>query len=330
MIRFEWSNIDLRLGIWFAIVTFAVMGLGQFLEATWVTAGLSALLAWVPLLLLDHKHLRSGTIALLVYILGAAILSVLAHVLSASESGRIISVGLVALIAGLTLRYGLFFYLFAYVLLFWYVLTPLFSASVGLADTLEGHFVGSIGLLTFWVIRRRRVDGTSWKDPPPFSDPMPKAVSWKYACVLSAVMMIGTSMGGRLLATDPTLIAQSSLNIIAPSVDMTLAAGLGRVLFGFSGLLMGFYLGLYFPNIVLFQFVIIVGAFVGLAFLRVNIGFLVWAFAFVFSFPMGMLDQDVAHAAGNERLLAEVLGILLAGVAILFLGRSEKPPPKNP
>lgn len=324
MIRFNWDETDLRLGFWFALVTLAIMGLGQFREATWITAGLSALLAWVPLLLLDYRHLRSGVTALATYVVLGAALSVLGHLVAPYEVGRILAVGAVALVAGLSLQYGLFCYLFAFVLLFWFVLTPLFSTSVGLSDTLEGHFVGSVGLLLFWSIRRALFDGASWHDPlPPFGKfPMP--LSWKYAGVLSAVMMMGTGVGGRILTSDPTLIAQASLNIVAPSVDMTLQAGLGRMLFGLGGLLMGFYLGLFFPSVVLFQFVVALGAFVGLAFLRVNIGFLVWAFAFIFAFPMGSFGVEEAHASGNERLLAEGLGIALACVAIFALGRARQ------
>jgi len=322
MMRFDWQARDLRLGAGFAAVTLVVMGLAQFREATWMTAGLSALLAWLPLLLLNHRHLRSGVAALGFYLLAGALLTILAHMVLPYEIGRICAVGVVAFAAGLMLRFGIFWYLFGYVLVFWYVLSPLFSGQIGLADTMEGHIVGTVGIALFWVCRRVWAEGATWDAPEPATATVPSGIMWRYAGVLSAVTMVGTGIGGRILSADPTLMTQASLNIIAPSMDMTLEAGAVRVVFGVGGLLIGFYLGLLFPSLVLYQFVIALCAFVALGFFKVNIGFLTGAFAVMFAFPIGMTGGEAAHTIGNERLFAEILGIALACMAIYALGRA--------
>lgn len=92
------------------------------------------------------------------------------------------------------------------------------------------------------------------------------------------------------------------------------------MIFGIGGAITGFYIGFIFPGMLAYELVIAICSFVALAYLWVNIGFLVAAFAIIFTYPIGALG-DAGHAAGNERLLAEFLGIFLAGIAISAIGR---------
>ncbi|MBE1282102.1 MAG: hypothetical protein GJ676_02205 [Rhodobacteraceae bacterium] len=295
-----------------------------------MTAGLSALLAWLPLLLTGESDFGRGVRALLIYLFAGALLSCLGHVLLPSELPRMLGAGAVAVCAGLVLRFGVFWYLTAYVLLFWYVLSPLFSASLGLSETLEGHLVGTVGLLAYWsfsCLRSRDLGANHSTEAR--DDAVPWRLVWRYSMVLSATTMVGTGLGGRILSADPTLMTQASLNIIAPSVDMTLQSGLLRAVFGIGGLAIGFYLGLLFPNFVFYQVIIAICAFVALGFFQVNIGFLTGAFAVMFAFPIGMPGGEAAHAVGNERLLAELLGIGFACLAIFALGRKADPEPSS-
>ena len=319
MIKFDWQNRDLPLGAWYAAVALTVMLLAQFRGADWMVAGLSALLAWLPLLLTEQRHFRSGLLALVIYLFAGCALSVLGHWALASEIGRIAAVGGVALLAALMLLFGAFWYLVGYVLLFWYILSPLFSFSLGLEETLIGHVVGVLGILIFWVTRRILVDGWTWRHAWPEMQPMPPRIVLGYAGVLLATMMIGIGVGGRILTADPTLMAQASLNIIAPSFKQTWQSGATRMIFGFGGLLIGFYLGFYLSSMLLYQVVIAVCSFVALAFFRVHMAFLTGAFALMFAYPIGERGGEIAHAIGNERLLAELLGIVLACVAIAAL-----------
>ncbi|WP_068111248.1 FUSC family protein [Tropicimonas marinistellae] len=318
---FDWSKTDLRLGLWFALVSFTVMNLAHFQDASWMTAGLSALLAWLPLLLTDHRHLRSGVAALLIYLVAGGLLSLVGHLVLPHEIGRILAVGLVAFAAAALMRFGTFWYLTGFVLIFWYVISPLFSASLGLGNTLEGHFVGVLGISAYWIIRQVRFRGRTWNAPPFSPDPVPDRIALPYAGVLSATVMTGIAVGGRLLTADPTLMAQASLNIISPSAEQTWQAGLGRMIFGMGGVIVGFYIGWVFPGLAAQELVIALCSFFALAFYKVNMALLVGAFAVMFSYPMGARGDAVGHALGNERLLAEILGILLAGFAISALSR---------
>lgn len=221
MIQFDWSKINLKLGFWFAVATLAVINLAQFRDAAWMTAGLSALLAWLPLLLTQHRHVPSGLVALVGYMLVGSALSVIGHWSVSNELGRVIMVGAVSFAAVLMLRFGIFCYLFGYVLVFWYVLSPLFSASIGLYDTIEGHLVGCLGILLFWIAQGMFVEGYGRQAPAPDLTKIPFKTVVPYAGILSATMMIGFGVGGRILSSDPTLMAQASLNIISPSVNQT-------------------------------------------------------------------------------------------------------------
>ncbi|CUK03995.1 hypothetical protein RUE5091_02574 [Ruegeria denitrificans] len=320
MMRFDWSKVDLKLGLWFAVVSFVVMNLAQFRDAAWMTAGLSALLAWLPLLLTQHRHVPSGIAAILVYLVAGCILSFIGHASLSSEVARVLIVGVISFVAVLTLRFGTFCYLVGYVLVFWYVLSPLFSANLGLYNTIEGHLVGCLGILIFWILQGRWVDGYSWDRDWPVEERTPFGIVLPYAGILSATMMIGFGVGGRILSSDPTIMAQASLNIISPSGEQTWQAGIGRMIFGAGGAIVGFYIGLLFPGLIAYELVIAVCSFVALAFLWVNIGFLVGAFAIMFTYPIGAVGE-AGHAIGNEKLLAEFLGIFLAVIAIWAIGR---------
>lgn len=324
MMQFDWTKTDLRLGFWFALVTFAVFNLAHLRDAAWMTAGLGALLAWLPILLSDQRNIRTGALSLAFYLVVGIVLALLAHWIPPGGFGRIIAVGIVAFAGALMLSFGAFWYLVGYVLVFWFVLSPLFSASLGLVDTIEGHIVGVIGISAFWLIRQVAVNGARWQDPMPMETPIPRPIVLSYAAILSGTMMAGFGLGGRILSADQTLVAQASLNIIAPSVQQTRASGIVRLIFGIGGTAFGFYIGLFFPGTLAFELVIALSAFVALAFLKVHMGFLVGAFAVMFSYPMGAQGPEIGHALGNEKLVAEVAGILLAVVAISLLIRVQR------
>ena len=257
---------------------------------------------------------------MLAYLLLGWVLSVIGHWALQNELGRIVAVGVVAFAAAMMLRFGVFWYLVGYVLVFWYVLSPLFSATLGLGETIEGHVVGVLLLFVFWTSQRVWTNENPWQEAWPEGERLPIRIAAPYAGILSATMMIGMGVGGRILSTDQTILAQSSLNIISPSMEQTWQAGASRMVFGIGGAIVGFYIGQFFPSLIAFEIVIAVCSFVGLAFFRVNMGFLVGAFAVMFTYPTGALGE-AGHASGNEKLLAEFLGILVAGIAISLIGR---------
>ena len=322
--QFNWDKIDIRLGLWFALVAFVVMNLGQFRDAAWMTAGISALLAWLPLLLTGHSNFRSGALALLAYLFVGIVLSVGAHLVLLSETGRIAAVGGVTFAAALVFRFGVFWYLVGYVLVFWYVLSPLFSGTLGLADTIEGHVVGVMGILLYWTAVHISKNGWTLGPATPATEKQSMEFVIPYAGILSVTMMTGLGVGGRILSADPTLMAQASLNIISPSVKQTWQAGIVRTIFGIGGILIGFYIGLLFPSLLVFEIVISLCSFVALAFLKVHMAFLVGAFAVLFSYPIGAQGPEIGHGLGNERLLAEFLGIPLAIIAISLMSFVSK------
>lgn len=320
MIVFDWSKADYRLGFWFSVVSFTVMNLAAFRDATWMTAGISALLVWLPLLLTEHRHFQSGVVAIIAYFLIGCALSVVGQWLLPSELWRVVGVGIVTLAGVFALRFGIFWYLVGYVLIFWYVLSPLFSASIGLGETLEGHFVGCLGILIFWVGKEFFQKEKIWSSPWPEITFVPFRIVLSYAGIMSATMMIGIGVGGRILSTDPTIMAQASLNIMVPSVHQTRLAGFSRVIFGIGGAVVGFYIGVLFPSDFAYQIVIALTSFAALAFFKVNMGLLVGAFAIMFSYPFGT-QGETGSLAGNERIIAEFLGIFAATIAIGLIAR---------
>ena len=74
--------------------------------------------------------------------------------------------------------------------------------------------------------------------------------------------------------------------------------------------------------------VMIVVAFLLLAMVVVNNGAVIFFFIITISYGWGLLDYETGNALANERLLAELAGVVLAGVAIFLLnsiGKFYKP-----
>ncbi len=318
--KFHWDKLDVRLGFSYTLIAVAFLILYGSTGPMWMVAGISALLAWVIVLLGEPPSWKAEIAGLSAFLVIGIAASGVAHVLAAYETPRVLGLGAFTFGAILLLRFGVYWYIVGWCLTFWYLLSPLFSLSLGIGETLEGHMVGAGGLLVYGLGKRvwRR---TEPEEQPgnavrvPFSQVMP------YAASVALVMAVSVLIGGRTLESDPTIIAAAALNVISPSSDQTWEAVLSRGLSVASGVLIGFGLGLWFPTEFAEQLVFVVCSFITVATIRVSFGPAVGCFAVLTAFPWGAQGYEIGNAIANEKLLAEFVGIMIAGIAITFLTR---------
>jgi hypothetical protein len=137
-----------------------------------------------------------------------------------------------------------------------------------------------------------------------------------YSAAVAIVMTIGVVLGDLWLKSDPTLILQASLMIILPSVLGTWTVAVDRMIGLLLGVVAGFYLGQVAGGQVMEIVVWISASFLLVTLMNVNAAPMVFFFVLPYSLVWGMLDAEAGHAIANERLWAELIGVILAGIAV--------------
>ena len=319
MFVYQWKKLDLKLGLYHMLGVLVVLNLAEYVDVAWTAVGIGALLAWITILLGEPRNWRAETGGLLVYLVVGIGLSYLGHAVAGNEVLNILTMFVVTFFGILLISKGLHTYMVAWCLVYWYMLSPLFSLSMGLTQALLGHVIGT-GLVIFLHFARH-----IWLRPmkelqtPDTGGLLPLGFAVTYSAVVALTMAIGLGIGARALKADPTLISNAAFNVIGPSALQTWKAALERMLFGTAGILLGFYLGVLFPGETVERLVIAVSSFLALATLRVSFGLVIGALFILLSYQWGTLEAEAGHVIANERMIAELVGVVLAGVAVSFL-----------
>ena len=134
---------------------------------------------------------------------------------------------------------------------------------------------------------------------------------------MAIVLAIGTALGGLWLKSDPTLILQASLMILMPSVLGTWTVAVDRMIGLILGILAGIFLGQFAGGGLAVEIVVwLVASFMLVATMSVNTAPMVFFFVLPFTVAWGSLDAEAFHALGSERIVAEIIGVVLAGIAV--------------
>jgi hypothetical protein len=133
-------------------------------------------------------------------------------------------------------------------------------------------------------------------------------------------MTIGLVLGDMWLESDPTLILQASLMIILPSALGTWTVAVDRMIGLILGVVAGFYLGQVAGGQAVEIIVWLGASFMLVTLMNVNAAPMIFFFVLPYSLVWGMLDGEAGHAIANERLVAELIGVILAGIAVSLRG----------
>ena len=334
MFNFNWHLFNPRIGLIFMVGCVVVFSIPAPREFSVLAAGVSALLAWLPIIMVPDATRRQHLVGLVVYLLVGCLLTLMAAWLSATEVGLLVSMGVVTFLGYMCLLLGMHSFLNGWCLAYLYLLLPLFVAGGDVQSVLFGHILG-VGMVIVlnllkpvWAIATRRnvkeeeYEASSTEEGEQDSDDdVTTGFAVAFATVVSAVIVAGLGLGHRFLTTDPTLIANATINMISPSLQQTWYSAVERLILGTAGLLGGFYLGWFFPEPWMGIFVLLVSSFLTLALVYVNFGLLVCAMFFLLAYQWGSQQNEAAHLIGNEKLVGEFLGVAMAVVAISILTR---------
>ena len=306
-------------------VVFTLIGGSDF---AWYAAGITALLAWCTILLVPPQSRRRDFIGLGIYLVAGAAMTWMGFELSSSPIATVIGMFVVTFAAYMMLLWGGHAFMVGWCVVYWLMVVPLFKGGQSFDGILYAHVVGTGLVIVLNVLK------PLWeRKPRPEAGPAEPAADrvyiTRYAGIVATVIAGGTALGTQVLTVDPTVIANASINIISPSLAQVWRNAVERVVLAFLGLIIGFYLGWLFPGDLFGNVFTAVTAFAALALIRVGFSLLMFFLFMMLAYPWGAMRSDAGHLIANEKLIGELIGIVIAVLAIVLLTRLKKAVPEN-
>jgi hypothetical protein len=318
ILNFNWAALDARGGIKYAIGVIIIIALSFAIKFSWVAVGMSALLAWLINVPGPRRERLSG-IAIFI-VVGAALIG-LVHALSGTYWPWLISMVAVAFLGTFAMIKGSRGFMLGWCLICLFFVAPLLGTADMPLEVISAHLLGSIVILilvAFPFGKESEAEG-SIAETDSAEKPNVAFVA-SYAATVAIVMTIGLVLGDLWLKSDPTLILQASLMIIMPSAKGTWSVAVDRMLGLTAGIVAGFYLGQLAGGPVLEVLVWISASFMVVTMMNVNAGATIFFFVLPYALVWGVLEGDAGHAIANERIIAELIGVVFAGIAVSMRG----------
>ena len=314
ILNFNWAALDVRGGVKYAIGVAIVIAFSLVIEFSWVAVGMSALLAWLINVPGPRRDRLNGIV---IYIVAGAALIGLVYALSGTYWPWLISMVVVAFLGTFAMIRGPRGFMLGWCLICLFFVAPLLGTAKIPLEVLSAHLLGSIVILILVALPFGEAAAAEGESEEAASAEKPN-VSFvaSYAATVAIVMTIGLVLGDLWLKSDPTLILQASLMIILPSVLGTWTVAVDRMLGLIAGIVAGFYLGQFAGGQIMEIIVWISASFMVVTLMNVNAGAVIFFFVLPYSLVWGMLDGEAGHAIANERIVAELIGVVLAGIAV--------------
>jgi hypothetical protein len=326
MFKFDWSLIDVKTGLIFMVgvaIVFTFMGGSDF---AWYAGGTAALLAWCTILLVPPQSRRRDFAGLGAYLVAGALMTWLGFELSSSPIGLVIGMFVVTFAAYMMLVWGGHAFMVGWCVVYWLMLVPLFMGGQTLNGILYAHVVGT-GLVVVLNALKLLWDRKPRPEAGPVEPAADRGYMTRYAGIVATAIAGGTALGTQLLTVDPTVIANATINIISPSLKQVWQNAVERVVLAFLGLIIGFYLGWFFPGDLFGNVLTAVTAFAALAMVRVSFAILMFFLFMMLAYPWGVMHSDAGHLIANEKLIGELIGVVIAILAIGVLTRLKRTKP---
>jgi hypothetical protein len=314
ILNFNWAALDLKGGVKYAIGVTIVIAFSLVIKFSWMAVGLSALLAWLINVPGPRRDRLNGIIIFTV--VGAALIG-LVWALSETYWPWLISMVVVAFLGTFSMIKGPRGFMLGWCLICLFFVAPLLGTAKIPLEVLSAHLLGSIVILILVALPFGESAGGEGESEEASSAEKPGILFVaSYATTVAIVMTIGLILGDLWLKSDPTLILQASLMIILPSVLGTWTVAVDRMLGLIAGIVVGFYLGQLAGGQTMEIIVWICASFMVITLMNVNAGAMIFFFILPYSLVWGVLDGETGHAIANERIVAELIGVVLAGTAV--------------
>ena len=318
--KFYWSSFNLSAGLKYVLSILILYLLSQWINFPWFIVGVSALLAWLIGLLGKPKPAQRALLVLLYMVIGLG-LSYISYHFKDQYWPWVTVLFLVALLGVSLIRYGGAWFMLGWSLAYWFLLLPVMHDASDGSELFQSHLLGS-GIVLFLVVLESLWNRVSKKQssnetPTPESYDPPR-LAWLYS-LLVALLISGTMiLGDHWFTTDPTMMANAAFMVVGFSSGTTWKAALERIIAVVLAIFIGFYVAYSLDNEVLGMIISVVMSFFVLALVEVNNGLVMFCFLLIMGYNWGLQDFEVGNTMANERIFAEISGVVLAGITISF------------
>jgi hypothetical protein len=319
ILRFNWQAYDPIGGMKYATGVVVIIALSMiFPDFPWFATGLSAALAWLPTTIPGRRGDR--ILGALIYIVFAAALLGLAHLLSGTHWPWFVAMLVVAFLGTFAMIKGPRGFMIGWCLICWFYVAPLVGALDAPGQLLICHLLGSgvvLGLIALPMIwEKKQPDADEGIDQAGEPDPPSLGFVLQHSTAVGLVMALGLVLGVAWLKTDPTMIVNASLMIMFPCRTQTTTMAADRMIGALLGILVGFYLGLYIQSAILEPVLWIVMSYGVIALMSVNAGACAFFFLVIMAASWGALGYEAGNSIANERIFAEFIGVSLAAMGV--------------
>lgn len=314
ILHFNWAALDVRGGVKYTIGVSIVIVLSLLIEFSWMALGTSALLAWL-INMPGPRPIRLKGIV--IYIVTGAALIGLVYLLSGTYWPWLISMVVVAFLGTFAMIEGPRGFMIGWCLICLFYVAPILGTAEIPLEVISAHLLGSIVILILVALpfgEKPEAEASGEETDSAEKPSVPYVAS--YAATVAIVMTIGLVLGDLWLKSDPTLILQASLMIILPSAIGTWTVAVDRIIGLILGIVVGFYLGQLAGGLTLEIIVWIGASFMLVTMMNVNAAPMIFFFVLPFAVAWGALEGEAGHAIANERIVAEIIGVVLAGIAV--------------
>jgi len=320
--KFYWKNFNALAGFKFVLGVLIVYLVSKKTEFPMLPVGISALLAWLVVLLGKSKN-QVRIVGL--YLVLGLVLTWVSNLLASTYWPWLVLFLIVIFTGTLLLRYGSGWFMLGWSLIYWLLLSPAIGKIFEANEMLYGFMAGSGTVLFLIIVEQlwRKIQGKNFKNANENEELV--IISWgkvtQYAIIVSLTIVCAMILGHTWLKSDPTMIANSAFMIIGFSTINTWKAGLERILAALLAILIGFGLGFYVQSEIFGIVFYLLSSFLILALIKVNNGAVVFFFLASSAYSWGLLDYDIGSGQANERIFSEFIGVILAGIAITLLNK---------
>jgi hypothetical protein len=328
--KFYWKTFNAKNGLYFLAVVLILYLVSLKVEFPGFIVGLSVVLAWIVIIFGKPKN---KIFMVSMYLLLGVVVTFFHSFLVDTYWPWLISMFVVTFIGTYLIKYGTKWFILGWCLILWYLNLPLTSQIASSQDLILSHVIGSAGVLLLVIItviwernkkKKKTVEKEEPEQEPQAAAQLPEWWTIAYSFIVASVVLIGLHIGNEYL-TDPIIIANAAFMIIGFTGNVTIwKIGLERMIGITSGVVLGFYLGAYAQSPELGMAIVVVGYFLLLACVEVNNGFVMFLLVLTISYGWGLNDFEVGNTIANEKLIAELVGVTLAGLAIFSLNMIGK------
>ena len=322
LFHFKWAAFDSTAGLNYAIGIVIVYILSTWFGASWFVAGICALLCWLT----DVPGLRKNRVlGMTAFAVGGAVLTLLAGWLGTDLVQQVAGISVVAFTGTLLMLNGQRAFMVGWCLTYWFLLAlVLIDPSKGPSDTVISLLIGSGVVILLTIIaglfnqagRQEDMDATQNAET---TDRTALQFVLGYAFTLALVMAICLYIGSILIESDYTWVANAAFMVIGPNSRQTWISGLERAVGAVLGIIVGFYLFQYVQGEIMIFILGVVLSYLSLSLMNVSPAAFIFFFLIYMSHGWVSQGLERANIIANERILAELIGVLVACMAISVL-----------